>query len=344
LHALVFIASHLLYIRWFCAQANSTVLCRFGTIGAPASYATDSSLVCISPANPPGFVALEISNNLQDFSLSGVLFLYLSVAIHFVHPHYASQLGGEEVSVHGENFLPPHESPLHCVFGASPPVLARWESSNVLKCEIQPTRHFGAVPVSIKSKGSLYKSTTTLVLLQRPRIDAIIPMRGPRRGGSHVRIRGRNFPTALTDRCYFGSIMTVPKFRSSGYYECTTPSAPSNGTVVVSINQDAQMSTHAMHFRFYEVWCLCGHSMFTLFKLILLCPALAGPGGCGFEAHKGSNRWRDICRNHRTKFRRTISIHNQGNLLLLQHNSGDCHVCDIDTAAMYCTETFGRLR
>ena len=56
-----------------------------------------------------GYVAVEVSNNFQDFSRSGVQYLYQLVSVDSVEPHFASQLGGVEVVVRGTHFMPPEE-------------------------------------------------------------------------------------------------------------------------------------------------------------------------------------------------------------------------------------------
>jgi len=54
--------------------------CRFGTVGdVAATYQTAQLVTCVSPAaGAAAAVALEVSNNAQDFSGSGVIFTYHS--------------------------------------------------------------------------------------------------------------------------------------------------------------------------------------------------------------------------------------------------------------------------
>jgi hypothetical protein len=223
---------------------------------------------------------VEMSNNLQDFSSSGILYRYHMVSVLQVEPHFASQLGGDELTVLGTNFMPPHEGDLFCIIGTSTPVMARWESANMLTCETQSTRESGPVPLSLSSNETIFKGTTTLVFLKRPQVEMIAPLRGPVRGGTKVTLGGE-FPTGVTDRCFFGSILTVPRcaqlwacdpcgagavlsavasvvcvdvsthrLRSHSSYECYTPPMPTASTVQVTVNQDT--SAPAVHYRFYE--------------------------------------------------------------------------------------------
>ena len=57
----------------------------------------------------------------QDFSHSGVQFLLQLVTLHSVAPAETSQLGGATIRLSGQNFMPPHEGQLWCVFGRAAP-------------------------------------------------------------------------------------------------------------------------------------------------------------------------------------------------------------------------------
>ena len=94
-------------------------LCRFGSITVPASFASASSIQCVTPANPPGYITVESSFNLQDFFSAHALFHYDFVSILRLQPSLTSQLGGEEIRVGGVNFMPPDENPLYCIVGSS---------------------------------------------------------------------------------------------------------------------------------------------------------------------------------------------------------------------------------
>ena len=48
----------------------------------------------------------------------GTLFHYHMVSLSRLQPPRASQVGGEEISIHGHNFMPRHER-LYCIFGSS---------------------------------------------------------------------------------------------------------------------------------------------------------------------------------------------------------------------------------
>ena len=56
---------------------NSTDLaCRFGLVPVPATFLSYANLLCVAPAQAPGPVFVEVTNNGQDFTTDRVLFFY----------------------------------------------------------------------------------------------------------------------------------------------------------------------------------------------------------------------------------------------------------------------------
>lgn len=55
--------------------------CRFGVATVPALRAFSDSVVCMTPAGPPGNVTLEVSVNSLDFTSAGLRFAYRSPAV-----------------------------------------------------------------------------------------------------------------------------------------------------------------------------------------------------------------------------------------------------------------------
>ena len=76
--------------------------CRFGGEVTPGNVTDDSTFVCIPPASVAGagFVYVEVSMNSEDFTTSGVAFLYHEPAqLASVHPAGAESGGGAVVTV-----------------------------------------------------------------------------------------------------------------------------------------------------------------------------------------------------------------------------------------------------
>ena len=240
-----------LHGTYFIAITGGASICRFGTSVVQATILDVFTIQCMSPAMPPGYVNVEVSTNLQDFSSSGTLFLVYAMAVLNVEPHVVSQLGGEEIRVHGKHFMPPQEGLLWCVVGKSTRVPALWESAELVTCETQTTRERGPVVVSIESNTTgLRSSGATLVIMQRPHVVDIEPIRGPVKGGTRVIVRGHDFPTSITDRCFFGSVTTIPRLRTAISYECFSPPMPNPMSMQITINQDTTAAP--IYFRYFE--------------------------------------------------------------------------------------------
>ena len=50
--------------------------CRFNTTAVPATFVTSTLMQCVAPAHQEGYVDVEVTMQLFDFSVSGVQFQY----------------------------------------------------------------------------------------------------------------------------------------------------------------------------------------------------------------------------------------------------------------------------
>lgn len=65
--------------------SNSGITCKFGTAAAvSAAWRSASLLECVSPSGSSGSVAVEVSNNGQDYSSNAVQFVYYCAFIDIV--------------------------------------------------------------------------------------------------------------------------------------------------------------------------------------------------------------------------------------------------------------------
>ena len=113
--------------------------CRFNLTTSVARFVNDSALACTSPPHLgdagmldlPSSVPIEMSNNLQDFTNSGVYFEYQSeVHLTSVAPANGPTSGGSLVTVEGENFA---AGLTLCRFGDNP-VPATVVSFSTVQC------------------------------------------------------------------------------------------------------------------------------------------------------------------------------------------------------------------
>ena len=181
----------------FSRHPVASVTCRMGTLTVAATLRSENNLLCVAPANKVGFIIIEVSNNLQDFSNSRNAFHYQLLSLGQVQPFFASQLGGEELTLFGTYFMPPHQhlQGISCLVGNSDPVVGRWESTTRVTCETQSTRQEGPATISLQASYMLFKETVTLIFLPRPLVEGIAPLRGPVRGGTKLTLYGSDLPT-----------------------------------------------------------------------------------------------------------------------------------------------------
>ena len=92
------------YFRPAAAQSISqSSLCRFRSTSSPATLLSTTLLRCLAPSiAAAGYIQVEVTTNMQDFSTSGMQLRYVAVTIDSVTPSYVSQLGGTQVRIHSD--------------------------------------------------------------------------------------------------------------------------------------------------------------------------------------------------------------------------------------------------
>ena len=93
-----------------------TVYCRFGVSVVSSTPASSTHVVCTTPAAAAGSVAVEMSNNNQDFTADNVQYLYLvDMSLSSMVPASGPVTGGTPVVLYGSNV--PNSVTLTCRFG-----------------------------------------------------------------------------------------------------------------------------------------------------------------------------------------------------------------------------------
>ena len=114
-----------------------------------------------------------------------------------VQPAAGLSLGGFEVEVHGEGFLP--KAQLTCRFGAvggAASVPAAFVSSALVRC-IAPAHVPGSVPLEVSNNGLEFSDGGhTVEFVTGLEVDALWPTSGPSHGGTWVALIGRGFTAA----------------------------------------------------------------------------------------------------------------------------------------------------
>eukprot|EP00966_Prymnesium_polylepis_P241738 5590125-Prymnesium_polylepis.1 len=75
--------------------------------------------MCTSPKHQEGPAVVEVTNNMQQYSTSGIVFRFESVTLLSVHPRNGPVRGGSKVDIKLERATPPSRSTLFCHFGSN---------------------------------------------------------------------------------------------------------------------------------------------------------------------------------------------------------------------------------
>ena len=113
---------------YFQQRTNAPALCRFYKTTTLATVISKTLIKCRAPAvGHSGYLPVEVTTNLQDFTACSIQFLYVAVTMSSVHPLHVSQLGGTEITINGRNFYAPTRQQAWCTFGSAGPSVAIWE-------------------------------------------------------------------------------------------------------------------------------------------------------------------------------------------------------------------------
>ena len=232
----------------------NTTLCRFGDLEPqqPQEFVSDTEVKCVAPAAPRlflGFVFVEITNNGQDYSASGMTFQYLpQQVVTSVKPLTGPDSGGTVVTVLGVNFV--SSDLIQCAFGDSAPVRARWLSSGQLEC-VTPTHVPGSVSVEVTNNGVDYTSNGVQFTFDpMPAVLRLEPDTGPLVGATAVTVHGIHF-TRQQSWCRFG-VRTVPAmFVSSTVVKCSSPPHAEGPVAVEVTNNRVDYTSNGVQF-FYR--------------------------------------------------------------------------------------------
>lgn len=152
-------------------------------------------------------MAVEVSNNGQDFSDDGVLFFYEeTIQILSLSPSSLSVVGGVTVTIIGTNFFLTYPSILACRFGEVE-VPGTYISAEQLTCTAPPQDNPGIFSLEVTVNGVDY-SNDGFTVEYRPVVlfHEIDPITGPRRGNTEIAVSGTNFRMDDIIFCHFGSL------------------------------------------------------------------------------------------------------------------------------------------
>ena len=186
-----------------CAYISS------GRAAVPALWRTSSLVTCHMPSQEEGEKGgLEISNNGQDFTSSGVRFIYeRAPTVTEVGLIVADQLvdgEGRVLQVAGAHFVESQE--LRCSTGMA----QKYISSSLIHCHVDAQRRIGNFTVEVSNNGHDF-SIDGIGYSMAPisnRAVSLAPSSGPMYGGTLITISGGDWTNAGYAVCMFGASKT----------------------------------------------------------------------------------------------------------------------------------------
>lgn len=210
----------------------------FGGVQATVKSFTSTAIEVVSPAHEPGVVNITVVNKDGGVATAYDAFEYRlpgsEPIIKSIVPNVGSVMGGTQVTLTGEDF----RQGVKVYFGGS-------EALNVERVDYQtitaqtPPGKPGAVDVTVinPDAGSYTLSRGFTYQTSVPRIDAVVPERGPREGGIKVIIKGADFVGPV--QVFFGTAEATEANVIEGgtMVEVALPAAPYGrlGTVDVKV-------------------------------------------------------------------------------------------------------------
>lgn len=130
-------------------KSSLTLTCSFGGVYRNATFLSDVAARCVAPRHTPADVLLEVSNDGETFSASGVKFQFHSdPSVLSIAPRHGSMEGSTLVTVTGSQFR--HTSNVTCRFGDTA-VPGLYVTSNQMECWTPPMEKTGtSVEVKVR--------------------------------------------------------------------------------------------------------------------------------------------------------------------------------------------------
>lgn len=214
--------------------STESLRCRFGdkiTASKQAVFVSNTTVVCVAPNHPSGFVTLEVSLNGVDFTPNQqVLYFFDSLGVVEVFPSVLPASGGAKISVKAVRI--DQESVYECLFVRGGQTLTRpayaLNETDVICYSPQWAPGDARVGILVDGKAQLL-SEQVVSFVNEPRIRSILPLHGPISGGTVVKIQGDHLSDSSI-QCVFGdSSIIAPSSVTDTQVECMVPSGATTG-------------------------------------------------------------------------------------------------------------------
>ena len=142
-----------------------------------AEYRSTHTVICSTPSHTPGAVVVEATSNLQQFTASGLIYLFTSKLLTSVIPASGPVLGGTLLSIVTSAF--PARGRWTCRFGQHATAVASFAGAGVFRCVSPPSVTAAAVTMSMANADAFTLSSILFSYEVEPRLDRLHPAMGP---------------------------------------------------------------------------------------------------------------------------------------------------------------------
>ena len=215
------------------------LLCLINGVISTATFLSNTSLVCVSPTLPAlGSYGVEVSNNGQDFTHSGVSFSYtaeMTIAVPYPSAQWTSS--NAAVTVSGSNFV--NSADLLCSYG-SVALPGRYVDSSHVLCLTPAMANLSVnatLPLQLFfNEAQLVSSALPYQAMAVPYTLQLQPTCGPFNGGTVLTVTGGSFSSFSPLYCLFnGTVLTAATFVSSNSVNCTSPASTASSPASVTV-------------------------------------------------------------------------------------------------------------
>ncbi|CAM9134493.1 unnamed protein product, partial [Chrysoparadoxa australica] len=184
-------------------------------------------------------VPVEVTQNGQDYTGSGIMFEYQSViSVESLEPRHGPVSGGTEVLVRGEGFS--QGSKLMCRFGEATARALRFLDSNTIVCAAPAALISGPVAVEVSNNGAAFSETGVLYQYDTEiEIARVLPHLGPSSGNFSVNVIGGPFEEEGELLCRFGAHVVPAEYVSVEQLHCMAP-AHQEGQYALEVSGNGQ--------------------------------------------------------------------------------------------------------
>jgi hypothetical protein len=219
---------------------HPSLLCRMGESLVYARWISDSEILCWLSSSAIGNIAIEVSNNGQDFSSNSITFEAKNMLhIEAIRPSVSSLQGGAVITVHLSEKADASWEALACRFGNSYAKAAIAEHLlSQMTCTVPAASKTGRVSLRIYDGDVALSEAADFFFAPTPNVIEIFPLRGPVSGNTPIRILGYELDVSLSDtfECRMGTKTVPGSVVSSSEALCISPAHEFVGAVPLAIS------------------------------------------------------------------------------------------------------------